>query len=162
VIKISHCIFVLVSVWLGAIPTHAFESVPDLSPVRFDRVEFQWQSVVTRRAQTDEFHQMNAQLNNIEFQLDLQRYLSKNVRLYFVVPYDTRALSAADALRIRWLAQGRLAAGQAIADQRVLVFQGVINEPIWRERLSLSLQVDSRRFNPPFNTQPRFEIELIR
>ncbi len=153
-------------VWLLAslfvAPVCALEPVIDLSPVRLDRVEFQWQPVVTRRAQTDEFHQMIAEVNSVEFQLDLSQYLRKNIRLYFVVPFDARALSSPDALQIAWSAQGRLIAGQAIADQRVLVFQGAVEQAIFRERLSLRLKVDSRRFNPPFNSQPRFEVELIR
>jgi hypothetical protein len=147
---------------VSASPVWALEPVVDLSPVRLDRVEFQWQPVVTRRAQTDEFHQMIGEVNAVEFQLDLAQYMRKNIRLYFVVPFDARALSSPEALQIAWPAQGRLIAGQAVADQRVLVFQGAVDQAIFRERLSLRLKVDSRRFNPPLNSQPRFEVELIR
>ncbi len=141
---------------------YALEPVTDLSPVRLDRVEFQWQPVSTRRDQTDEFHMMIAQVGPLEFQLDLQKYLRKPVKLYFVVPYDGKSLSTPDALQISWPNQGKLVSGQGISDQRILVYQGVVDEAFWRQQLYLRLKVDSRRFNPPLNSLPRFEIELIR
>jgi hypothetical protein len=153
---------ILVTLTALTSPVFALEPVADLSAQKTERIDFQWQPQLTRRDQNDDFHHMVAQVNAADYQLDLKAYVGKRVRLYYLVPFDSRALISADALQISWPQQGRLSAGQAIADQRFLVFQGQIDEPVWRERLSLRLLVDSRRFNPPLLFQPRFEIELVR
>lgn len=73
----------------------------------------------------------------VAVRLNLAVVLGRTGRLYLVLPEQ-----GATPVRVNWVTQGRLLAGEISPGQRVLVYQGPVTSPYLEETLALRIEAD--------------------
>jgi hypothetical protein len=103
-----------------------------------------------------------AAYNDIELRLFIPPAFTsppQRAQIYMVVPSQIPGLDVGGGLQVSWLARGRFLNGTARPGDRVLIFEGVVSEPVLADFLSLTITIDARRMLGAVRLDPVFEIE---
>lgn len=91
----------------------------------------------------------------VAVRLDLAPWLNRSGRLFLVLPEQPIG-----TVRVRWITQGRLLAGQLVAGQRALVYAGPITTAYLEETFALSIEADGDRLAGVHRLNFHFEIDV--
>jgi hypothetical protein len=83
----------------------------------------------------------------------------QQAQIFMLMPAQIPGLDVGGGLEMRWVTRGRLLNGTARPGDRVLIFEGVVGEPVLADFLNLTITIDARRMVGPVRLDPLFEIE---
>jgi hypothetical protein len=86
-------------------------------------------------------------------------FIGKNVRIFLVMPPQTPGITGPAGLEVQWRTQGVFLPGTARPGERVLFFQGVIQQSLLRDLIAYTFRVDARYNNGQVRFDPVYEIE---
>ena len=90
----------------------------------------------------------------LRLHLNLLPWLKRRGRIYLALPAQ-----APGPITATWQTQGRLAAGQVLSGNRVLVYAGPITSPFLEDVVALQFSIDGRLVSRPFPVSFRFEMD---
>lgn len=160
-------VFSLLGLWACS-NAFAFERLSDsASP----RAMVAPQSVLTERSlppdqDFSDYNRLDVNYGRIEYRLNTSAYLGQDVRIYFVMPNHVNGMMNPQALRALWDGDGRFAGGAAYLGEQVLVWQGIVREPMMNAALNLRYEIRLDGFALPSRQgeglEPYFVIERVR
>ena len=103
-----------------------------------------------------------ADYSNIELRLFIPPAFTsppQSAQIYMVVPSQIPGLDGGGGLQVSWTTRGRFLNGTARPGDRVLIFEGVVGEPVLTDFLNLTITIDARRMLGALRFDPLFEIE---
>jgi len=83
----------------------------------------------------------------------------QQAQIYMSLPAQIPGLDAGGGLEVSWVTRGRLLNVTARPGDRVLIFAGVVAEPVLADFLNLTITIDARRMLGALRFDPFFEIE---
>ena len=86
-------------------------------------------------------------------------YIGKNVQIFLIMPPQIPGVSGPVGMEVEWRTQGVFLPGKARPGERVLFFQGVIQQSPLRDRIAYKFQMDARYNNGQVRFDPLYEIE---
>lgn len=86
-------------------------------------------------------------------------FIGKNVRIFLIIPPQTPGIAGSAGLEVQWRTQGVFLPGNARPGERVLFFQGVIQQSPLRDLIAYTFRVDARYNNGQIRFDPIYEIE---
>lgn len=86
-------------------------------------------------------------------------YIGKNVQIFLIMPPQIPGVSGPAGMEVEWRTQGVFLPGKARPGERVLFFQGVIQQSPLRDRIAYKFQMDARYNNGQVRFDPLYEIE---
>jgi hypothetical protein len=105
---------------------------------------------------------MVAGYNDIELRLFIPPAFTsppQQVQIFMSVPVQIPGLDVGGGLEISWVTRGRFLNGTARPGDRVLIFEGLVSEPVLADFLNLTITIDARRMLGAVRLDPLFEIE---
>jgi hypothetical protein len=102
-----------------------------------------------------------ARINGLEIRLDTRAYVGQQADIYLSLPVFISGIRGPTGLRLEWQTRGQFAAGSTIPGQRVLLFQGIISEPVMTELFNFTVHIDGRYYEGNLQFDPVFEIEPL-
>lgn len=103
-----------------------------------------------------------ASFNDIELRFFLPPAFTsppQQAQIFMLMPVQIPGLDVGGGLEFTWVTRGRLLNGTARPGDRVLIFEGVVGEPVLADFLNLTITIDARRMVGPVRLDPLFEIE---
>lgn len=103
-----------------------------------------------------------ATYNDIELRLFIPPAFTsppQQARIFMLMPAQIPGLDVGGGLEISWVTRGRLLNVTARPGDRVLIFEGVVGEPVLTDFLNLVIAIDARRMVGTVRFDPLFEIE---
>ena len=86
-------------------------------------------------------------------------YVGKNVQIFLIMPPQIPGVSGPAGMEVEWRTQGVFLPGKARPGERVLFFQGVIQQSPLRDRIAYKFSMDARYNNGQVRFDPLYEIE---
>ncbi|HSD96927.1 MAG TPA: hypothetical protein VLB06_07280 [Sulfuricaulis sp.] len=86
-------------------------------------------------------------------------FIGKNVRIFLIIPPQTPGIAGPAGLEVQWRTQGVFLPGTARPGERVLFFQGVIQQSPLRDLIAYTFRVDARYNSGQIRFDPIYEIE---
>ena len=86
-------------------------------------------------------------------------FIGKNVRVFLIMPPQTPGIAGPAGLEVTWRTQGVFLPGTARPGERVLFFQGVIQQSPLRDLIAYTFRVDARYTSGQVRFDPIYEIE---
>ena len=113
--------------------------------------------------QSPEARFADARFGRIEYKLDTEAHIGKDVRVYYAIPADIRGLLRPAGLTVSWRGAGGFRSGSLHAGERQLVWSGRITEPFLTTSLEVTMRVDLSAVTSTqeqgIGFEPYFEIE---
>jgi len=103
-----------------------------------------------------------AAYDNIELRLFIPPAFTsppQQAQIFMLIPAQIPGLDVGGGLEISWVTRGRLLNVTARPGDRVLIFAGVVGEPVLADFLNLVITIDARRMVGTVRLDPLFEIE---
>ena len=103
-----------------------------------------------------------ASYNDIELRLSIPPAFTsppQQVQVFMSVPVQIPGLDVGGGLEISWVTRGRFFNGTARPGDRVLIFEGLVSEPVLTDFLNLVITIDARRMLGAVRFDPLFEID---
>lgn len=106
--------------------------------------------------------QVVAVYNDIELRLFIPPAFTsppQQVQVFMLMPVQIPGLDVGGGLEFSWVTRGRFLNGTARPGDRVLIFEGLVSEPVLADFLNLVITIDARRMLGAVRFDPLFEIE---
>ncbi len=116
-------------------------------------VSMRWQTPVPGRRRTSADDQLSG-LVRVRVRLDLAPWLHRRGRIYFSLPSQPPG-----PIDISWSTQGRFSSGQLRSGNRLLVYAGPIESPVFEELFVFQFSVDGRLLDSAARVTYNFEID---
>lgn len=134
------------------------------SPVQQVRTDLDWATPLwqAKSATAREFTRMQATVPNLDIRLDTSDYTGRRADVYMTIPLPVRGVKGSQGMRVTWRSEGLFEDGTLVPGQRALVYSGPIEGNTLRDRLRLTIELDSEaltgaevRFEPEFRIEGR-------
>jgi hypothetical protein len=133
-----------------------------LSPRRQIDLDLQWKYQVNPDSLSDaEFNAVTAQARNLDTRLDTSAYVGSEARIFLELPILVRGLDNPSSLLLSWTTGGLFNAGRVTPGNRALIFEGRITQPVMRDTITFTFELDARHLHQPLRLEPVYEIEII-
>jgi len=133
-----------------------------LSPRRQVDLDLAWQYPDNTDALSDaEFNSLTAQARNLDTRLDTSDYIGNEARIFLELPILVRGLGNPSSLVLSWTTGGLFNAGRVTPGNRQLIFEGQITQPVMRDTISFTFELDARYLHQPLRLEPVYEIEIV-
>jgi hypothetical protein len=133
-----------------------------LSPRRQIDLELQWQYQGNPDSLSDaEFNAVIAQARNLDTRLDTSAYVGSEARIFLELPILVRGLGNPSSLLLSWTTGGLFNAGRVTPGNRTLIYEGSITQPVMRDTITFTFELDARYLHQPLRLEPVYEIEII-
>lgn len=86
-------------------------------------------------------------------------YVGKNVQIFLIMPPQIPGVLGPAGMEVEWRTQGVFLPGKARPGERVLFFQGVIQQSPLRDLIAYKFRMDARYNNGQVRFDPIYEIE---
>ena len=86
-------------------------------------------------------------------------FIGKNVRIFLVMPPQIPGVAGPAGMEVEWRTQGVFLPGKARPGERVLFFQGVIQQSPLRDLIAYTFRMDARYNQGKVRFDPAYEIE---
>jgi hypothetical protein len=86
-------------------------------------------------------------------------YVGKNVQIFLIMPPQIPGVIGPAGMEVEWRTQGVFLPGKARPGERVLFFQGVIQQSPLRDLIAYKFRMDARYNNGEIRFDPLYEIE---
>jgi len=86
-------------------------------------------------------------------------FIGKNVRIFLVMPPQIPGVAGQAGMEVEWRTQGVFLPGKARPGERVLFFQGVIQQSPLRDLIAYTFRMDARYNQGQVRFDPAYEIE---
>ncbi len=86
-------------------------------------------------------------------------FIGKNVRIFLIMPPQTTGIAGPAGMEVQWRTQGVFLPGTARPGERVLFFQGIIQQSLLRDLIAYTFRVDARYTSGQIRFDPIYEIE---
>ncbi len=86
-------------------------------------------------------------------------FIGKNVRIFLIMPQQTPGIAGPTGMEAEWRTQGVFLPGSARPGERVLFFQGVIQQSPLRDLIAYTFRMDARYNTGQVRFDPIYEIE---
>lgn len=143
------CLLMLASV-APAAQARAFPLDDSLTQVLGSSVPMQWQHFFPKKGQPDN---LIGQIQ-VRLHLNVARWQGQQVKIYQLLPNYTTG-----PFYVEWRGQGRVIDGAMRDGERVLIYQGLIQQPSLEDTLLLQITADGTRLSRNQPLQFKFEIE---
>jgi hypothetical protein len=103
-----------------------------------------------------------ATYDNIELRLFIPPAFTsppQQAQIFMVIPSQIPGLDVGGGLQVSWVTRERFLNGTARPGDRVLIFEGLVGEPVLADFLNLTITIDARRMLGAVRFDPLFEIE---
>ncbi|MDX1489517.1 MAG: hypothetical protein R3268_15015 [Acidiferrobacterales bacterium] len=103
-----------------------------------------------------------AAYNDIELRLFIPPAFTsppQQAQIFMLIPAQIPGLDVGGGLEVSWVTRGRLLNVTARPGDRVLIFEGVVGEPVLADFLNLVIMIDARGMVGAVRFDPLFEIE---
>lgn len=151
-----------VVLWGGATAGYSAERVrSEFFPQRHLVLEGQWQNPGFT-ADIDADSRVIAGASDIELRLFIPPAFTsppQQAQIFMLIPAQIPGLDVGGGLEVTWVTRGRLLNGTARPGDRVLIFEGVVGEPVLSDFLNLTITIDARKMVGAVRFDPLFEIE---
>jgi hypothetical protein len=100
--------------------------------------------------------------NDIELRLFIPPAFAsppQQAQIFMTMPVQIPGLDVGGGLEFSWVTRGRFLNGTARPGDRVLIFEGLVSEPVLTDFLNLVITIDARRMLGAVRFDPLFEIE---
>ena len=141
-------------------PAAATRLDDSLSPQQRIDAKPEWRHEGSGVMSDDDFNAMVARIRGFEFRFNTAPYVGKTVQIYFTLPLQISGLKSPSGMRVDWRTRGLFAAGSTIPGARVLVYQGMIKQPMMSEFFDFEISIDGRHMERGLQFDPQFEIEV--
>lgn len=133
-----------------------------LSPQRQVDLDLQWKYQGNTDTLGDaEFNAVAAQARNLDTRLDTSAYVGSEARIFLELPILVRGLGNPSSLVLSWTTGGLFNPGQVTPGNRQLIFEGQITQPVMRDIITFTFELDARFLHQPLRVEPVYEIEII-
>jgi len=86
-------------------------------------------------------------------------FIGKNVRIFLVMPPQIPGVAGQTGMEVEWRTQGVFLPGKARPGERVLFFEGVIQQSPLRDLIAYTFRMDARYNQGQVRFDPAYEIE---
>jgi hypothetical protein len=133
-----------------------------LSPRRQVDLDLEWKYQENPDSLSDaEFNTLTAQARNLETRLDTSAYVGSEARIFLELPVLVRGLGNPSSLLLSWTTGGLFNAGRVTPGNRTLIYEGSITQPVMRDTITFTFELDARHLHQPLRLEPVYEIEII-
>jgi hypothetical protein len=133
-----------------------------LSPRRQVELNLVWQHQGNPDALNEaEFNSLTAQARNLDTRLDTSAYVGSEARIFLELPILVRGLGNPSSLALSWTTGGLFNAGRVTPGNRQLIYEGPITQPVMRDTITFTFELDARHLHQPLRLEPVYEIEII-
>jgi len=133
-----------------------------LSPRRQIDLDLEWQHKGNLDKLSDtEFNRLTAQARNLDTRLDTSAYIGSEARIFLELPILVRGLGNPSGLALSWTTGGLFNTGRVTPGNRQLIFEGRITQPVMRDTMTFTFELDARDLLQPLRLEPVYEIEII-
>jgi hypothetical protein len=133
-----------------------------LSPRRQVELDLVWQHQGNPDTLSDaEFNSLTAQARNLDTRLDTSAYVGSEARIFLELPILVRGLGNPSSLALSWTTGGLFNAGRVTPGNRQLIYEGQITQPVMRDTITFTFELDARYLQQPLRLEPVYEIEII-
>jgi len=146
----------------GATASYSAERVrSEFFPQRHLVLQGQWQNP-RFTADIDADSRVAAVASDVELRLFIPPTFTsppQQAQIFMLVPAQIPGLDVGGGLEVSWVTRGRLLNATARPGDRVLIFEGLVSEPVLADFLTLTITIDARRMVGAVRFDPLFEIE---
>lgn len=133
-----------------------------LSPRRQVDLDLEWKYQENPDSLSDtEFNTVTAQARNLDTRLDTSAYVGSEARIFLELPVLVRGLGNPSSLLLSWTTGGLFNAGRVTPGNRTLIYEGSITQPLMRDTITFTFELDARHLHQPLRLEPVYEIEII-
>jgi hypothetical protein len=133
-----------------------------LSPRRQVNLELQWKYQGNLDSLSNvEFNAVTAQARNLDTRLDTSAYVGSEARIFLELPILVRGLGNPSSLLLSWTTGGLFNTGRVTPGNRTLIYEGGITQPVMRDVITFTFELDARYLHQPLRLEPVYEIEII-
>ena len=133
-----------------------------LSPRRQVDLDLEWQYQGNPDTLSEaEFNSLTAQARNLDTRLDTSAYIGSEARIFLELPILVRGLGNPSSLSLSWTTGGLFNAGRVTPGNRQLIYEGLITQPVMRDTITFTFELDARYLLQPLRLEPVYEIEII-
>jgi hypothetical protein len=133
-----------------------------LSPRRQVNLDLVWRHQGNTDALSEaEFNSLTAQAKNLDTRLDTSAYIGSEARIFLELPILVRGLGNPSSLVLSWTTGGLFNAGRVTPGNRQLIYEGQITQPVMRDTMTFTFELDARYLLQPLRLEPVYEIEII-
>jgi hypothetical protein len=133
-----------------------------LSPRRQVDLDLVWQYQGNPDLLSDaEFNAVTAQARNLDTRLDTSAYVGSQARIFLELPILVRGLGNPSSLALSWTTGGLFNAGRVTPGNRQLIFEGQITQPVMRDTITFTFELDARYLHQTLRLEPVYEIEIV-
>ncbi|MCG6874525.1 MAG: hypothetical protein LJE97_05495 [Betaproteobacteria bacterium] len=126
-----------------------------LSPLREVRAQ-----LVNPRFSSPSIREFAARAPGVQVNLNVAAYVGQRARIYITLPPISRGEPTLANARLQWRGRQVGTTGEILVGARQIVFEGVIDEPVFREVFDFTVYYDPSLVTRPVPVEPVFEIEL--
>jgi hypothetical protein len=155
---------ILVLLCLAGLQSQALaERLDDsLSPRQQVDLDLVWEHPGNPDALSDtEYNAVTAQVRNLDTRLDTSAYVGSQARIFLELPILVRGLGNPSSLVMSWTTGGLFNAGRVTPGNRQMIYEGSITQPVMRDTITFTFELDARFLHQPLRLEPVYEIELI-
>jgi len=160
--RVCSRVVLAILLWGGAVLAQGAERVrSEFFPQRHLVLQGQWANP-SFTGNLDADSRIVAAYDNIELRLFIPPAFTsppQQAQIYMSLPAQIPGLDVGGGLEINWVTRGRLLNVTARPGDRVLIFAGVVGEPVLADFLNLVITIDARRMVGAVRFDPLFEIE---
>lgn len=165
------CVLVLGWLALSSSPTAFAQRVvvdDSLSPRQNFALDLQWSPSDVQQALGALFTDQNSllppvsgYLSGVEVRLDTRDFVGQRVRLFLLIPAGIAGDSSGGTLQVAWQARGVFESGSARPGQAVLIFEGLLEDPITSGTFDFAITAASQSITHSFSFELTYELEVI-
>lgn len=108
-----------------------------------------------------EYNRVMAQARNVDTRLDTSPYIGSRARIFLALPIVIRGLANPSSLELSWTTGGLFNAGRVTPGTRQLIYEGSVTEPVMRDIINFTFELDARYLQQTVRLEPVYEIEII-
>jgi hypothetical protein len=161
VCTLKHCLILLLGFCLQG---NALAEVLDdsLSPRQQLDLDLVWKyQGNTAGLSETEYNTVMAQARNVDTRLDTSSYTDSRARIFLELPIVIRGLANPSSLVLSWTTGGLFNAGRVTPGNRQLLYEGSITEPVMRDIINFTFELDARYLQQNVRREPVYAIEII-
>ena len=133
-----------------------------LSPRRQVDLDLNWKYPGDpERLSDSEFNTVTAVARNLETRLDTSAYVGSEARIFLELPILVRGLGNPSSLVLSWTTGGLFNPGRITPGNRQLIYEGSITQPVMRDTITFTFELDARFLYQTLRVEPEYEIEII-
>lgn len=156
------CFSIALSLWLAGSPVLAGERIePRFFPSPQVNADSHWLlSQVKADTDPELANALIAETDFTELRLPIPPALvGKNVRIFLVLPAATQGAGGRNGLEVEWRTQGVFHSGNARPGDRVVFYDGSVQQPELRDFVAYTFRIDARYSTAPIRFEPEYDIE---